>query len=531
MISVIIPAKDAAKTLPDCLCGVISQTGYEFNKDFEVIVVDDGSKDDSSEIAKRFGVKVIYQNNTGPAAARNAGANAASGEILAFTDADCVPTPNWLALLCKPFKNPEIVGVKGTYLTKQTTIVPRFVQLEYESKYQRMAKLAKIDFIDTYSAAYRKKVFQDNGGFDEHFPAPSVEDQELSFRLANKGYTMIFVPEASVYHQHDSNLKEYFHRKYYIGYWKASMLRWLPEKMFKDSHTPPSQRWQIGLLALAILDLLLLYLFPGFAWGFLFFIGAFCLTAVNFLTFIFKRDRLIFLPAFVLIIIRAAALGLGLLAGFLISPKASHTQKLTLNMGQRLIKRFIDIVLSTMGIILFSPFFPIIALAIKLDSPGSIFFTQERAGEHGKPFCLIKFRTMVQNAEQLLDTLVDIDALSEPAFKIHKDPRVTRVGRILRRWSIDEIPQLWNILHGEMSFVGPRPEELKIVVCYNDKQRQRLAFKPGLTGPMQVSGRGDLNFNARLELELDYIYNYSLFKDLRILFKTIPVVISGRGAF
>jgi len=531
MISVIIPAKNAAKILPDCLIGVLSQTDFRINIDYEVIVVDDGSMDDTSEIASRFGVKVLRQKNAGPASARNTAAHFALGDILAFTDADCVPTSDWLSKISAPFQDPQIVGVKGTYRTKQTAIVPRFVQLEYESKYRRMAKLPKIDFIDTYSAAYRKKVFLDNDGFDEHFPAPSVEDQELSFRLANKGYTLVFAPGASVYHQHDLTLREYFHRKYDIGYWKANMLRWLPDKLFKDSHTSPSQRWQIGLLGLAVIGIPLLFIFPWWSWGILIITGIFYLTAVNLLAFILHNDRSIFLPSFILIITRAAALGLGLLVGFLISPKTSHSEKHTLNLSQRIIKRCIDIVLSSLGIILFAPFFPIIALAIKLDSPGSIFFMQERAGEHGKPFRLIKFRTMVKNAEQLLETVINIDTLSEPVFKIRKDPRVTGVGRILRRWSLDEIPQLWNVLRGEMSIIGPRPEELKLVARYNDTQRQRLAFRPGLTGPMQVSGRGELNFKTRLELELDYVYHYSLAKDLRILIKTIPVVISGRGAF
>ncbi|MGA9398896.1 MAG: sugar transferase [Anaerolineaceae bacterium] len=531
MISVIIPSKDAAGTLPDCLIGVLSQTDFRIDVDYEVIVVDDGSMDDTPEIARRFGVRILRQNKAGPASARNAGVRIALGDIVAFTDADCVPISDWLSKLGAPFQNPDIVGVKGTYCTKQTSIVPRFVQLEYESKYRRMAKLPKIDFIDTYSAAYRKKVFLDNGGFDEQFPVPSVEDQELSFRLANKGYTLVFSPEASVFHQHDLTLKEYFQRKYFIGYWKAYMLRWLPDKLFKDTHTSPSQRWQIALLGLAVIGIPFLYFFPWWIWGILIIIGLFFLTDVNFLAFILRNDRSIFLPSFLLITTRAAALGLGLLAGFLKAPKTPPSDKHTLNLSQRILKRCIDIVLSTLGLIVAAPFFPIIALAIKLDSPGLVFFMQERAGEHGQPFRLIKFRTMVKNAEQLLGTMIDTDTLAEPVFKIRQDTRVTRVGRTLRRWSLDEIPQLWNVLHGEMSIVGPRPEELKLVARYNDTQRQRLAFKPGLTGPMQVSGRGELNFKTRLELELDYINHYSIAKDFQILIRTIPVVISGRGAF
>jgi lipopolysaccharide/colanic/teichoic acid biosynthesis glycosyltransferase len=119
--------------------------------------------------------------------------------------------------------------------------------------------------------------------------------------------------------------------------------------------------------------------------------------------------------------------------------------------------------------------------------------------------------------------------LKGPAFKIPNDPRITRVGRHLRRWSLDEIPQFWNVLKGEMSLVGPRPEELKIVELYNDYQRQRLMVKPGMTGPMQVSGRGGLEFDKRLQLELNYLRNYSLIEDFRIILKTFSAVISGEG--
>jgi lipopolysaccharide/colanic/teichoic acid biosynthesis glycosyltransferase len=127
--------------------------------------------------------------------------------------------------------------------------------------------------------------------------------------------------------------------------------------------------------------------------------------------------------------------------------------------------------------------------------------------------------------------LVDLDALAEPAFKIPNDPRVTRAGRFLRRWSLDELPQLLNVLRGEMSLVGPRPEEARMVARYTDDQRRRLAVKPGITGPMQVNGRGDLSFEHRLRLELDYIDNYSLARDFRILAETLPAVLEGAGAY
>ena len=194
-------------------------------------------------------------------------------------------------------------------------------------------------------------------------------------------------------------------------------------------------------------------------------------------------------------------------------------------------KRLFDILVSTLGLLIVLPFFPFIALAIILDSRGPVFFYQERAGHHGKPFKVIKFRSMVVDAEKKLGDVIDKDSLNEPAFKIRHDPRITRVGKILRRWSIDEIPQFINIVHGEMSLVGPRPEETWIVNRYTHAQRQRLSVKPGLTGPMQIAGRGELDFSTRLKLELEYIQDYSFKRDLEIVLKSIPAVITGKGAF
>jgi lipopolysaccharide/colanic/teichoic acid biosynthesis glycosyltransferase len=138
---------------------------------------------------------------------------------------------------------------------------------------------------------------------------------------------------------------------------------------------------------------------------------------------------------------------------------------------------------------------------------------------------------MVDGADGQLAPLLAENLLNGPVYKIPNDPRVTRVGQFVRRWSLDEIPQFWNIIKGEMSLVGPRPEEMWVVAQYNDAQRRRLVVKPGLTGPMQISGRGELDMDERLALELDYINHYSIWKDIIILLETVPAVFSGRGAF
>ena len=185
-----------------------------------------------------------------------------------------------------------------------------------------MRNQTSIDFIDTYSAAYRKEVFMLNGGFDESFKVPSVEDQELSFRLARKGYRLVFEPSAVVYHYHDRNLSEYLHRKYVIGYWKAIMLKWIPEKVFSDSHTAPTQRVEILLLALLLATLPFVLLFPFSAFLFsLFLLALFIGITSPFLAFIGKRDTSVLWIAPWMLFGRAGALGWGLLRGFFLPSK------------------------------------------------------------------------------------------------------------------------------------------------------------------------------------------------------------------
>lgn len=197
----------------------------------------------------------------------------------------------------------------------------------------------------------------------------------------------------------------------------------------------------------------------------------------------------------------------------------------------RLVKRAIDIVGAGLALVVGWPIIAVAAVLIKLDSKGPVLFAQDRAGKGGRPFKIYKLRTMVPNAEDLLKEILDLDTLDEPVFKLKDDPRVTRVGRVLRRWSIDELPQLVNVLKGEMSLVGPRPEETRIVQRYSRWHRLRLEAKPGITGPVQVGGRGDLPLERRVQLEVDYINHWSLRTDLAILAKTIPVVLRGDGSY
>jgi exopolysaccharide biosynthesis polyprenyl glycosylphosphotransferase len=194
-------------------------------------------------------------------------------------------------------------------------------------------------------------------------------------------------------------------------------------------------------------------------------------------------------------------------------------------------KRTMDVAVSAALLTLLSPLLAAIAIAILLDTGRPVLFRQRRAGREGEPFTMVKFRTMVADAEERLADLVDLAALEQPAFKIPDDPRVTRTGRFLRRTSLDELPQLFNVLRGEMSLVGPRPEEESVVALYDERQRGRLAVKPGMTGPMQVYGRSDLTFEERLAMERDYLDNLSLLIDLAILLRTPRAIIRGDGAY
>ena len=172
-----------------------------------------------------------------------------------------------------------------------------------------------------------------------------------------------------------------------------------------------------------------------------------------------------------------------------------------------------------------------IRLEGKLTSPGPVVFRQERVGLRGRPFTLLKFRTMVVGADQLLEDLRERNEADGPLFKLRQDPRVTRVGAVLRRYSIDELPQLWNVLKGEMSLVGPRPPLAGEVALYEEWQHDRLEVRPGITGLWQVSGRSELTFEDYVRLDLFYVENWSIAYDLFILSKTVPLLVSARGAY
>jgi len=200
------------------------------------------------------------------------------------------------------------------------------------------------------------------------------------------------------------------------------------------------------------------------------------------------------------------------------------------NETQLALKRLLDVAVSLLLLVLGFPVILVAALAIKLTSPGSVVFKQQRIGLNGRIFTLYKFRTMIDNAHERLGELSHLNEMTGPVFKVKDDPRVTAVGRILRRFSLDELPQLWNVLKGDMSLVGPRPPIPEEVRSYHRWQRRRLSMKPGLTCLWQINGRNNIDFDRWMQLDLQYIDNWSPSLDLKILLRTIPAVLSGRGA-
>lgn len=524
-VSVVVPAHNAAPTLSSCLEALVRQ---DIEEPFEIIMVDDGSTDSTAAVAANYAhrVHLLSQSQLGAAAARNAGIRAATGDIVLFTDADCEPVPGWAATLINAIRE-GADGAKGTYRTRQKSVTARFVQAEYESKYRRMSHKRGgkgIDFIDTYSAAYSRNCLIEVGGFNEQMLAD--EDQELSFRLAERGYTLRFVPNAVVYHFHAASPQAYVRKKFSIGYWKVKTVAMHPRRIVRDSHTPQSIKVQILLLAAGLASIFLARFSSLARKASALCALGFLATAAPFAARVACRDPVVALVTPFMMLLRALGLFCGTLAG-----ARRFGAQLIRQAAYSSLKRALDLALSSIGLLIMSPFVPLIAGAIKLESRGPVIFAQLRAGRDGEPFLMYKFRTMVDGAENMREALLAELEPAEPVLKFRPDPRVTRVGRFLRRWSLDELPQLINVLRGEMTLVGPRPEELAVVKAYSPWHRQRLGATPGVTGPMQVNGRANLSLDERVRFELDYVSNASTWEDVKIIAQTLRAVLSGEGAY
>ena len=317
LYSIIVPAYNAEGTIESCLSALENQPIPK--EDYEIIVVDDGSIDGTANVLKNYAVKYIKQENKGPATARNRGVEDAKGEIILFTDSDCVPDINWVSEMIKPFKDVDVVAVKGAYRTRQKSIVARFSQLEFEERFEMLKKAGYIDMVDTYSAGFRKEIFRKMGGFDTSFPVANNEDTELSYRMSNLGFKMVFNPNAVVYHlNHPDSVKRYARLKFWRGYWRVVVYKRFPDKMLKDTYTPQTLKLQTLALFGIICSLPVAVFSP--ALGMYLSISAalfFLILSMPFMLLAFKKEPVIALlsPAFLLL--RAASIGSGALWGAL----------------------------------------------------------------------------------------------------------------------------------------------------------------------------------------------------------------------
>ncbi len=251
-VSVVVPAFNRPETLAGCLDALAAQ---KTSRTWEVIVVDDGSSDDLSGVESTFRgrlplIWVTMPANGGPARARNAGIGKARGELVLFTDADCRPEPGWLDAMAAPFEDSSVTGAKGVYKTAQTDLWARLAQLEFEERFELLSGQDDIDFVDTYSGAFRRSALTAVGGFDTSFPRADNEDVDLSFRIKALGGRFVFVPEAVVWHTHREGAWRYFLLKIGRGYWRMRVYRRHPGKAGRDSYTPSSMKAQLALLAL-----------------------------------------------------------------------------------------------------------------------------------------------------------------------------------------------------------------------------------------------------------------------------------------
>jgi len=262
MISIIVPAFNAEKTIPYCIKSLIAQKSKE---KFEIIIVDDGSTDSTPTVVKKFKkAKLISQKNKGPAAARNNGVKHARGEIIVFVDSDCIAEKNWLEEMALPFKNPKVVGVQGTYKSRQRELIARFEQLRIMQRHERMQRQESIDFIASFSAAFRKNAFLQVGGFDEAYPMASGEDTDLSFKLAEKGRKMVFAPKAIVWHSHPVSFWKYLRVKFYRAFWRIPLYKRHSKKLAKDSYTSRVIKAQMLLAVFGIASLILALALTGY---------------------------------------------------------------------------------------------------------------------------------------------------------------------------------------------------------------------------------------------------------------------------
>ena len=315
--SIIIPVYNAEDTIVDCLDSLTKQT---INKeDFEVICIDDGSTDRTNKLLKNYNqilnYKVITQVNKGPSRARNKGAELAVGDIILFTDSDCVLDRNWIGEMLKPLEDKYITGVQGAYKTKQNSIIALFDQIDIESRYNKMKKNDFIDSIGTYSAAYRRDVFMKYGGFNTNYKAACGEDIEFSFLLNKNGYRLVFTENAVCYHRHPDTIKKYLKTKFSRGYWRTLLYKNYKNKIYNDTYTSFILKLQyLCIILFIILSVLVLLNFINKLTPIVFAI-LFILLQFPFFFFSVKKNYKVALFSFLIVTLRSIFFLSGMMLG------------------------------------------------------------------------------------------------------------------------------------------------------------------------------------------------------------------------
>lgn len=309
----VVPAYNALNVLPGCLAALRQQT----RPPNEIIVVDDGSPDRTTQVAEEGGATVIRQAHQGPAAARNLGSAHAHGDIILFTDADCEPLPEWVAQMVAPLSDPQVSGVKGAYRTRQTSIVARLAQCEFEERYDLLERAGQIDFVDSYAAAFRAAALKDSGGFDPAFPSANNEDVELSYRLASRGCRLVFNRQAIVYHRHADSWRKYWRLKILRGYWRMIVYRRYPRKAWRDSYTPQLLKLQILLVYLSVLFASAAFFIPAAGIAAAILLGVLIFSALPFARKVRRAQPDLASWAIPFVVLRAVAFAIGVAGGLI----------------------------------------------------------------------------------------------------------------------------------------------------------------------------------------------------------------------
>lgn len=313
LISVVVPALNEEDAIGKCLTALTAQTAPRDS--YEIIVVDDGSTDRTRERAESFGVQVITQPNRGAGAARNLGAANAQGDLVLFIDGNCEAGPDWIRAMTAPFSDPNVAGVSGEKKTRQVGLWARFIQIEFDDRYDRISAHRWIDFVDSATAGYRRKLLLENGGFDVRLK--EAEDAELSFRMAERGYGLVLARNAIVYRRHPESLIDYLRRKFQYARWRVVVYARHPQKAASDSRTPQTQKVQAVLALALLLTLAAALVWNAAAWLFLSVALIFLATTLRFAWRCWKTDPRIGLVAPVALLLAAFSSGAGLVLGTL----------------------------------------------------------------------------------------------------------------------------------------------------------------------------------------------------------------------